>query len=102
MGCFPDSHRHLCVRSVSRRLARIFDNLRKFLLGPRTINWYRRDHVDVASERSMGIPDTVRVAMDVAGSTDNRDLLRPRVAMVACQETPNRGCEELTATFNYR
>lgn len=32
----------------------------------------------------MGIPDTVRVAVDVAGSTDNSDLLRPRVTMVAC------------------
>jgi len=35
----------------------------------------------------MGVPDTVRVAMDVAGSTDDRDLLCPRVAVVACQET---------------
>lgn len=34
----------------------------------------------------MGIPDSVRATMDVAGSVDDRDLLRPGVAVVADQK----------------
>ena len=50
----------------------------------------------------MGLPDSVRTAMDVACPSSHWNLFRARLALVACSKKPIRRRQESTAKTHFR
>lgn len=62
----------------------IFDNICKFVLGDGTIFRVRGTQSGLAARGSMGVSDSICVAVDLADTFDDGDLFRSGKPLVAC------------------
>lgn len=62
----------------------IFDNIYKFVLGYRTIFRVGGPQSGLAARGSMGVSDSICVAVDLADTFDDGDLFRSGKPLVAC------------------
>jgi hypothetical protein len=74
--------------SMSSRTSSLSDDMGQLLLGSRPTHSIRSITRISESLRSVGIPHSVRLAMDVAHPSGRWDLLRSRLALVACPKEP--------------